>query len=115
MEKPCDVCDLPYLSRKEIEGMLLGGWTPEDLEHWIALRLRIRISASKILHHNEQCYLNPSPGRELIELAKPEPSSVFYCFFPRAFEENSSLLKQQVAEGRVLADSQNSPTTSTGP
>ena len=115
MENTCAVCDLPYLSRNEIEGMLLGGWTPEDLEHWIALRFRIRISASKILHHNEQCYLNPRPGRELIELAKPEPSTVFYCFFPRAFEENSSLLKQQVAEGRVLADSQNSPTTSTGP
>ncbi len=37
MEKTCDVCDLPYLSRNEIEGMLLGSWTPEDLEHRIGL------------------------------------------------------------------------------
>ncbi len=86
MEKTCGVCDLPYLSRNEIERMLLGGWTPEDLEHWIALRFRIRIPASRILRHYEQCY-NPPPGRELIGVAKPEPSHVFYCFFPRAFEE----------------------------
>jgi len=97
MEKKCDVCDLPYLSRNEIERMLLGGWTPEDLQHWIALRFRTGISAPKILNHYELCYLNPPPGRELIELAKNEPSPLFYCFFPRAFEANSRLLKKQVA------------------
>jgi len=97
MEKTCDVCDLPYLSRNEIEGMLLGGWTPEDLEHWIALRFRIRIPASRILVHYERCCLNPPAGRELIELAKSEPSPVFYFVFPRAFEEKQRPRKQQVA------------------
>ncbi len=83
MEKTCDVCDLPYMTRNEIEGMLIGGWSPEDLEHWIALRFRLKVSASRILHHYERCYLNPPLGRELIEVAKPEPSHVFYCLFPR--------------------------------
>ena len=83
MEKPCEVCDLPYPTRTEIEGMILGGWTPEDLEHWIALRFRLRVSAASIRHHYDQCYLHPPVGRELIEVAEPEASLVFYCFFNR--------------------------------
>ncbi len=90
MEKTCEVCDLPYMTRNEIEGMLLGGWTPVDLEHWIALRFRLKISASEISNHYEQCCSKPPLGRELIEVAKPEPASVFYCLFPRQTNNSSS-------------------------
>ncbi len=83
MEKKCELCDLPFMTRNEIEGMLLGGWTPGDLEHWIALRFRLKVSPSAILYHYEQCYLHPPLGRELIEVAKPEQGRVFYCLFPR--------------------------------
>jgi len=83
MEKPCEICDLPHMTRKEIEGMLLGGWTPQDLEHWIALRFRLKISFSEIQSHYEQCYRRPPSGRELVEVAKPEPGLVLYCLFCR--------------------------------
>ena len=86
LEKTCEVCDLPYATRKEIEGMILGGWIPEDLEHWIALRFRLKVSASAIQHHYEWCYLHPPVGRELIEVAEPEAGLVFYCLFTRKRE-----------------------------
>lgn len=91
MEKMCEVCDLPYNTRIEIEGMLLGGWTPEDLEHWIALRFRLKVSPARILHHYERCYFHPSPGRELLEVAKPERSLVLYCLFPRGPQRRTVL------------------------
>ncbi len=81
----CGVCDLPYKTRKEIEGMLRGGWTPEDLEHWIALRFRLKVSPDSLRYHQERCQKFPPPGKELVEVENPEPGLVFYVQPPDEF------------------------------
>ena len=86
MEKQCEICDLPHTTRKEIEGMLLEGWIPLDLEHWIALRFRLKISASGIQNHYEQCYRRLSSGRELLEVARLVTS---LSLPPRTIEDGS--------------------------
>ncbi len=78
MKVVCEVCSLPYQTRKEIEGMLEGGWTAEDLEHWVALRFRLKVSHSFIGYHYEFCMKNRPPGSELWEVARYEAGLVLY-------------------------------------
>ncbi len=78
----CVVCSLPYKTRKEVEGMLKGGWTPEDLEHWIALRFRLKVSPESLRTHQEQCQKTPSPGKELVEVEELDQGLVLYVQTP---------------------------------
>ncbi len=62
--------------------MLKGGWTPEDLEHWIALRFRLKVSQDSLRTHQEQCQKSPPPGKDLVEVAEPNQGLVLYVQTP---------------------------------
>ena len=87
MEDSCEICVLPYLTKNQIEGMIHGRWTPEDLEHWIALLFRLKIQASVVKHHSEWCLMHPPPFMDQWEVARPEPSLAYYTLFPREAEK----------------------------
>ncbi len=62
--------------------MLKGGWTPEDLEHWIALRFRVEVSPDSLRAHQEQCQKSPPPGKELVEVGELGQGLVLYVQTP---------------------------------
>ncbi len=74
----CGVCGLPYKTRREVEGMLKGGWTPEDLEHWIALRFRLKVSQDSLRNHQDKCQKSPSPCKVLVEVEELDQGLVLY-------------------------------------
>ncbi len=58
--------------------MLDGGWTPEDLEHWAALRFRLKIFPASLHKHFEYCMKHLPLGAEVWEVAGAEAGLVLY-------------------------------------
>ncbi len=78
----CLVCDLPYMTRKEIEEMVHNGMPIEEVERWVGLRFRLKITATMLGEHRDRCQKGVTWIRKLLEGASPGPS-VFVYFDPR--------------------------------
>src|SRR5713226_3969850 len=78
----CLVCNLPYMTRKEIEEMVHSGMPIEEVERWVGLRFRLKITSTVLREHRDRCQKSVTWMRKLLEGALPEPS-VFVYFDPR--------------------------------
>ncbi len=78
----CLVCDLPYMTRKEIDEMAQSGMPVEEVERWVSLRFRLKITSTTLREHRDKCRKSITWMRKLLEGAPLEPG-VFVYFDPR--------------------------------
>ena len=74
----CLVCDLPYMTRKEIDEMAESGMPVEEVERWAGLRFRLKITSTMLREHRDKCRKGVTWMRKLLEGAPPEPSVLVY-------------------------------------
>ncbi len=74
----CFVCDLPYMTRKEIEEMVYSEMPIEEVERWVGLRFRLKITSIVLREHRDRCQRGVAWMRKLLEGTPPEPSLLVY-------------------------------------
>ncbi|OLD04905.1 MAG: hypothetical protein AUJ07_02750 [Crenarchaeota archaeon 13_1_40CM_3_53_5] len=74
----CLVCDLPYMTRREIEETVRSGMPVEEVESWVGLRFRLKITSTVLREHHDRCQQGLAWMRKLLEGGSPEPSVLVY-------------------------------------
>jgi hypothetical protein len=66
------------MTRKEIEEMVHSGMPSEDVERWVGLRFRLKITSTTLREHHDRCRKGVMWMRKLLEGTPPEPSILVY-------------------------------------
>lgn len=91
----CLVCDLPYMTRKEIEETVHSGMPIEEVERWVGLRFRLKITPKMLREHREKCLKSVTWMRKLLEGGSPEPS-IFIYFDSRKAQPQTKIQEASV-------------------
>jgi len=67
----CEVCELPFRTRREVEDHIDMGFTPGELDLWAQGRFRFEIPQSSLAHHKDHVFL--AELYPFMSLKRPEP------------------------------------------
>jgi len=67
----CEVCELPFRTRREVEDHIDMGFTPGELDLWAQGRFRFEIPQSSLASHKDHVFL--AELYPFMSLKRPEP------------------------------------------
>ena len=76
MRNQCEVCDLPFRTRKEIEDHIDLGLGVEELESWVLERFNFTVSQDSLVSHKDHMFLGDLYPFMHLKRPKPDPAKV---------------------------------------
>lgn len=70
----CEVCDLPFRTRREVEDRMDMGFTPGELDLWAQGRFRFEIPQSSLARHRDHVFL--AELYPFMTLKRPDPLAI---------------------------------------
>ena len=74
MTEHCEVCDLPFRTRREIEDHIDIGLGVEELESWTLERFNFKVSQDSLLSHKNHKFLGDLYPFMHLKRPKPDPA-----------------------------------------